>query len=443
MQNTDTDSHTTGRCNACSSFDERIADESKCACEVGRNLKALCVDIGPRFAGTEGYRCAADVMLDRFKSYGLVDAHLEGFEFTAWRRGKPASLSFIKPTPNTFECYALPYSAPTGSGGLHGRIVDVGKGLAEELDSHKDALAGNIALTLGTGRHRHDVYEHSVALGAAGLIICNTTPGGAFRTGSVTNATPGAIPCVSLGREAGQLVKGLAHKVPDTEFVLTTDCGYEPATTWNVVGELVGNEYPDELVVIGGHLDSHEIGPGAYDNAAGAVMVMEVARLLARCHLHLKRTVRFIGFAGEEIGLVGSAYHAKAHEAQLTRIRTLCNCDMPPVSGPWSLNFYGCHDEESRRRYTHALGQQMGLTLDYKTFHHEHSDHAAFVRRGVPAFALGGGREGLTTGGTCHMAGDTADHIPVKGLCEASAVAARVLLRTVNDELWPDRHSNP
>ena len=114
-------------------------------------------------------------------------------------------------------------------------------------------------------------------------------------------------------------------------FTLATDATIEQDTTWNVLGELRGSEYPDELVIMGGHLDSHEIGPGAFDNGAGVLMVIEAARLLAKQRTHLKRTIRFIGFAGEEVGLLGSHYHAKTHAAQLREARFMLNCVTPAL----------------------------------------------------------------------------------------------------------------
>jgi len=431
-------------------IDKRILADSGTCGEAGRNLFALCDRIGPRFAGSEGYRQAADFMLERFKAWKLDNAHLEPFEFTAWRRGEPARLSVEWPRPETssgratrsprspsarppiprdYPCYGLPYGAATGAKGIKARLVDIGGGSPDEMAGKR--IKGRFVLTDGSSGHRKEIYARCVEAGATGFILGNRVKGMILGTGSVGDGCDGAIPAVSVAFESAQEIRRLAGD-GKARFHVVSAGACEPATTWNVVGELTGTESPDELVIMGGHLDSHDIGPGAFDNAAGAVMVMEAARLLAKQRKHLKRTVRFIGFAGEELGLLGSHYHAKAHAAELHKARFMLNCDTPGLRPPRGLGFHKCPRAEA---YVSKLAEQMEAEVLCQNREHCHSDHYPFILQGVPTAGVAGGGSGVPH--FAHMAADTPEKIVVDDLRAASAFAARIVLRAASDEAWP------
>lgn len=416
------------------SIDKRLVADSATSDDAARNLFYLCDRIGSRFAGTDGYRQAAEFMLDRFKSYRLQNAHLEAFELDAWRRGEPARLGILSPVVRSCPCYELPYGAATGQKGVKARLVDVGGGSAEECKAVRGKLKGRLVLTDGSSGHRTEIYARCVAEGAAGFILGNRAPGMLLQTGSVYN-DGGAIPAVCVGSETVAELQRLA-KIGPVRLHLVTDSACEPAPTWNVVGELRGSEHPDELVIMGGHLDSHDISPGAFDNGAGAVMVAESARLLAKHRKHLKRTVRFICFAGEEVGLLGSHYHAKAHATELRKARFMLNCDTPALGRPRGLAFHKC---PKAKPYMQTLAEEMQTEILCQDRAHCHSDHYPFILQGVPTAGVAGGPEGASVNHYVHMAADTPEKIPLSDLRDAASFAARMLLRAANDERWPLR----
>ncbi|MDT8390623.1 MAG: M28 family peptidase [Lentisphaeria bacterium] len=418
------------------SLDREILGESGISGDVEKNLFSLCDDIGPRFAGTEGYREAAEFMLEKFKRYGFDQAELEPFEFTAWRRGEAATFSLWLPEKKAFPCYELPYSASTGPEGIARGLVDIGAGAKEDLKSVGDGLKGCLALVTKPGGHRMDIYARCVKQGAAGFIWGNTVPGMMLASGSVTEAEPGKIPAISIPLESVyQIQRVLKNGAEACQFHVQTDSRVETGTTWNVVAELPGNAFPDEWVIIGGHLDSHEIGPGAYDNGAGAVMVLETARLLIRIREHLQRSVRFILFAGEEVGLIGSHYHAKAHADDMKKARFMLNCDMPSLGRPRGIAFHECPKGAD---YLKSLETQMETEIVCQNRGHCHSDHYPFILQGVPTAGVGGGPLGPKIQSFYHMAADTPEKISITDLRDCAAFAARFLLRTANDECWPD-----
>lgn len=414
-------------------IDRELLGDSGTSDELENNLMHLCDRIGPRFAGTEGYRRAADFMLDKFSSYGLDNPHLEAFEFNAWKRGAPAECRVLSPFIHHLDCYALPYGAATGSKGLEADLIDIGPGGEKEVEKAADQIRGRCVLTDGKGRHRQEIYEHCVNSGAAAFMLSGAVPGGMLGTGSVADSAGGKIPAASLTYEGAHLVRRqLEHGA--VRIRLVTDCSLEPDTTWNVVAELTGTDFPDEWVVMGGHLDSHDIGPGAFDNGAGAVMVMEAARLLSKHRGKLRRTLRFIGFAGEEVGLLGSHHHAEKHSVALQKARFMLNCDTPALGRPRGLAFHNCPEAEA---YVKQLADQLGTPLVFQTRSHCYSDHYPFTLQNVTTSGIGGGQFGTAVQHFAHMAADTPEKISITDLRECAAFAAQVLIRAANDENWP------
>jgi len=413
---------------------QRLKDTADTA-ELARNLATLCDEIGPRFAGTAGYRQAAEFMLGRFRAYRLDHPHLEPFPFTAWRRGEPATLAMLTPSVRDYDCYALCYSAATPAKGVTARIVDIGSGSEAEIKARQRQIKGRFVFTTGTAGHRTAIYARCAEWGAAGFILGSSMPGMMLQTGTVANGKGGAIPAVNIARESLLQIQRLAAMSGAApQLRLRVDAALAPDVTWNVVGELRGTEAPDERVLIGGHLDSHEIGPGAYDNGAGALMVMEVARLLARQRRRLKRTIRFVGFAAEEIGLLGSHYHAKAHAAELQKARFMLNCDTPSLGKPHGLGFHECPKGSA---YLEKLSKAMGEPILFQNRHHCHSDHYPFILQRVPTAGVASGPQDPPVQHFYHMAADTADKVSLGALQETAAFAARVLLRIANDDAWP------
>ncbi len=416
------------------SIDKRILAESATSDESTQNLYMLCDQIGPRFAGTDGHRDAADFMLKKFKQYGLKNTHLEHFDFTAWRRGAPASFSLTAPVSKDYECYTLPYSASTGPKGVTAELLDIGSGSPADIEAHRKKIKGRIVITNCSGGHRTDMLASCAALGAIGFVFASPMQGQILATGAVASVSEGTIPAISIGHESALQIQRLTQG-QKARVHLVAQAEFEASTTCNVIGEIEGTEFPDELVIMGGHVDSHEIGPCAFDNAAGAVQVMETARLLAKQRKHLKRTIRFIGFGAEEIGLLGSHYHAKAHAKALRKARFMLNSDCPSMGRPKGLKFHACPKAEA---YLEKVSEQMGAPIPYANIFHCHSDHYPFILQGLPTAGMGGGPFIAPINHYVHMAGDTVDKMSLVDLREGAAFAAQFLVRVANDEAWPN-----
>ncbi len=393
-------------------------------------LYTLCDDIGIRFAGTEGEKRGAEYIAQQFSA--LDSVRIEEFPFTAWRRG-PAAETVYANNGEIIPCLSLPYGAPSAKEGVTAEVVDIGAGAPKEIERLRKQIQGRLVMTEATAIHRGEIYGRVIEAGARAFILKGSVPGMLLPTGCVSFGKAGDIPAVGIPLESGLKIRRRLLEGPVTLTVKTFD-SFEEGVSRNVVGEIRGSEYPDEYVLTGGHMDSHDVAPGAMDNASGTVCVMEAARLLLPHKGKLKRTIRFITFGGEEVGLLGSHNYAKVHEKDMPATRFMLNMDCVSHFRPKGLNF---HKVSGAEAYTAELRQQMREPLPYSESIHAHSDHFPFLLKGVPSGDIGGGPFNGGVRAFCHMAGDTPDKVSLIDLREQAALAARFLLRASNDPRWP------
>jgi Zn-dependent M28 family amino/carboxypeptidase len=126
------------------------------------------------------------------------------------------------------------------------------------------------------------------------------------------------IPAAALSNPDADLLSAMVRRGQPVRVRLDLDVGYEgTATSYNVIGEIRGRGKPDEVVVMGGHLDSWDLGTGAIDDGAGVAITMAAGALIGKLERAPRRTVRVIAFANEEQGLIGGKAYAEAHKAQI------------------------------------------------------------------------------------------------------------------------------
>jgi Zn-dependent M28 family amino/carboxypeptidase len=154
----------------------------------------------------------------------------------------------------------------------------------------------------------------------------------------------------------------------------------------------------------------------------------------------LHRSVRFIGFGAEEVGLLGSYHYASVQAGDMPATRFMLNLDCVSMSRPKGLVF---HKIPGADEYVGALRAQMREPLPFSERLHPHSDHFPFFLKGVITAEIGGGRFNPNVAAFGHMAGDTPDKVSLIDLREQSALAARVLFRAANDADWPFAHRTP
>jgi hypothetical protein len=296
-----------------------------------QRLADLSDRIGPRLAGSPGDAQAVAWALRELERDGLA-ARAEEVPVPHWERGVE-SCELIEPVPQRLVISALGGSVATVAAGLVAEVVSVAS--LEELERlgagaqgkivlfnraiwrDSRGMAGYAAVAPLRGRGAAAAARH----GAVAMLI-RSLGTSSLRTphtgGQRYESGVPPIPAAALAAEDADLIQRFLERGERVRVRLRIDCQTLPdAVSANVIGDLAGRERPEELVLIGAHLDSWDLGTGALDDGAGVVIVMEAARLLRQLGLVPRRTLRVVLFANEENGLRGAQRFAEVHGKEL------------------------------------------------------------------------------------------------------------------------------
>jgi len=403
--------------------------------DVYANLAQLCA-FGSRFGGTPSEQQARDWLQSKLSEYGLHEVHLETFTYTGWRRGicqvaMTAPKSVLLPS-----AISLVYSPSTSPGGLEAVLVDAGMGTEEEFARLPSSVAGKVVLTTsaspegaGVWIHRREKYGRAVAGGAAGFLFANHLPGQLAPTGSLRSGRVAEIPAAGLSREDGFRLSSAARQGSvQVRMVIQNETG--PAEASHVVGEVPGDP-GQEVIVVGAHYDGHDIAEGAMDNGSGVAVLLELARIFAPLAGQLRRTIRFVCFAVEELGVLGSTQYVQAHEDELDEVALMVNLDGGVAGG---LGGFFLNGFEELRPLLQGYIREMRYPLNLLDRIPTAADHFPFVLAGIPSLMSRSRSRSFKEGrGFGHTAADTLDKVEERDLHEAAMTAARVLLRLAQE----------
>ena len=429
------------------SLDQQIVGDVYTSSEVMNNLTVLCDDFGSRFAGTVEEKQAADFILGCFQEYGLSEARLETYPYAGWSRGN-ASLKITAPIEREIPCISLPY-CPSQS--VNGELISVGFGGPDDFERLSGKLSDKIVLAssasspeIGRWVHRKEKYERSVLAQAQAFIFVSEHAGVGPETGSLQNNRPAPIAGISISKEDGAFLQRLIDRKSCIQLQIETTDVNTPRISWNVVADLPA-EGPDavneEQIVLGCHYDGHDISQGAHDPASGLVLMIESARVLAKyARSALKRTIRFIAFGTEEIGLTGAFQYVKAHQAEMDQLRFMYNLD---AAGGSSRKGLVLHRWAELTSFFENAYREMSVKLPVGQKLHSYSDHFPFFLAGVPSGHMGDPESGPKGRGFGHTAYDTLEKIEIDHLRAGSAISARLALRMGADLAFqPVRRNN-
>jgi len=344
----------------------RIRQEGTQHSKVMQTLSELTDRIGPRLAGSQNLKNANLYVQQQLTDWGLANSHLEGFSFgRGWALD---SISIRMTAPDNAVLFGFPKAwTPATNGALKGEVVAVKIKSTEDFEKFKGQLAGKIVL-VGEPRdlkpeseaalHRYDdaklkeLAEFNIPGGAykdptgrvwtreeimqrrrlsvatdkflqdekvAASIEASRGDEGILFVQGTQNYKPGSpdgvLQLVIAAEQFNRMERLLDRKIPvsvelDVKSYFESPDG---GTIFNNIAELPGTDKKDELVLIGGHLDSWHAGTGATDNAAGVAVAMEAIRILQALGLKPRRTIRVALWAGEEEGLLGSQAYVKEH----------------------------------------------------------------------------------------------------------------------------------
>lgn len=359
------------------------------------DLGELCDGIGGRPTGSPACDPAIKWAEQKFRAAGVDSVALESFTLPSLWLGETAQATCLSPESFEVRLAAAPFSASTPGGrSLEARLVDAGDGSPEAFARLGTVARGAIALV--TSREMasfSDLFEeylrNAPLLEAAGkarvaaLLIQSTRPRGLLYRHPMTmtgNLAP--IPVAIVSREHAARLAALARKGEVRARLLLANKTGGPFESRNVVAEIRGREKPEEVVLLGAHLDSWDLGTGEEDDGVNAALVIDVARAFKELGLVPRRTVRFALFTGEENGMWGSAGYVKRHAAELDNHVAVVIFD---TGSGRTAGFFLNGREELRNPVDDALAEVAGIgPLEHSTEGLDGADNFDFLLSGVP-----------------------------------------------------------
>lgn len=314
---------------------KKISDEILLNGKAYTNLHTLCKTVGHRLSGNPGMYKGEAWGLQALKDAGAEKVYLQQCMVPHWIRGAKEEARFKtgnRSADPSFNVLALGNSVGTGKDGVLAPVIEVKN--FDELNRIKDQVKGKIIFynypfnkTLLRGaygdavRYRGGGASAAARYGAVAVIVRSVT--GAYddnpHTGALRyNDSFPKIPAVAIStKDADKLSNYLKGVYAAKDFFLKTNCMMLPDTIGhNVIGEIKGSEFPDEIITIGGHLDSWDPAEGASDDGTGLVQSIEILRVFKSIGYKPKRTIRIVLFANEENGGRGAAKYAEEAKAK-------------------------------------------------------------------------------------------------------------------------------
>jgi Peptidase family M28 len=295
-------------------------------------VESLTTEIGPRMAGSPAFDRAVAWAQAQFKARGYDKVYLQPVTFPVWER-RHESASVVSPYPQHLAIIALGGSVGTGGKPLQAEVVEFAN-----LDALKAAPAGSLTGKIAFVSNRMERFKdgrgYGPAVAARGGGASEAAKKGAVAfvlrsIGTDSDRLPHTgmmryadgvekVPAAALSNPDADLLSNMLRRGKPVTLSLDIDVGMTGTkTSYNVIGEIRGREKPDEVVVIGGHLDSWDPGTGAIDDASGVGITMAAGELIGRLKRAPRRTVRVIAFCNEEQGLYGGRVYADLNKDQV------------------------------------------------------------------------------------------------------------------------------
>ncbi|MCL1051227.1 M20/M25/M40 family metallo-hydrolase [Shewanella abyssi] len=295
-------------------------------------VESLTVEVGPRLAGSEKDLIAVQWAISKLKSLGFDKVYKEPVQVPVWVRGE-AKASIVAPFPQSLVITALGGSVATAENGIEANIIRFDSLAALQAASADDVTGKIVFIDHITERHiTGKGYGKSVGGRSRGAIAAAKKGAVAVMIRSIGTdhdrmAHTGMmryedgvtrIPAAAMSSPDADLINAMLKRDANiTINLLLTAKNQGFATSYNVIAEVTGSSKPDEIVLIGAHLDSWGGGTGAIDDGAGVAIVTAAGKLIQDLPVKPARTVRVVLYAAEELGLVGAKAYAKAHQAEL------------------------------------------------------------------------------------------------------------------------------
>ena len=397
------------------------------------NLRFLCDQIGGRMPGTPAMTKAVRWAVDAFREAGVDSVHTEPFVIpNSWREGE-TKIEVLSPVRFAVRGVSSAWVPATPRGGIRTEVLDGGGGSPGFISRLGANAKGKILLVRSDevttfwdlAEEQRDstvALREAAEVGAAAVLFVSTRPRGLlYRHVNILDGRLDVLPTALVAREDGLRLLRLMSEGGKLEMHLSLpNRTGGPLQSHNVVAEIRGAELPEEIVIVGAHLDSWDLGTGCLDNGANVMLVLETARGMVAAKRRPRRTVRFILFSGEEQGLLGSQAYVRAHRSELDSVVAAIVHDMG-VGKIRGYSLGGRRDIESG--VVEAMDPVAGRGANahsYDAFFG--SDHFDFLLEGVPTLIAM--QDTSTYVLHYHSSSDTYDKVNLSDLRDQIGIAA-------------------
>ena len=412
-------------------------------------VASLTTEVGPRLAGSAGDIAAVHWAQNRLQSLGFSNVRIEPVTVPHWERGE-LHVGIASPFKQKLVGTMLGGSVGTAQAGLRAPVLRVEN--MDELAALDDAqVAGHIVFVdqrmrraKDGGGYREAVGKRvtgasiSAAKGALAHVIrsVGTDDHRTGHTGTLVYAEDAPrIPALALSApDADMLARQIGGGKPVHLSIKSTARRLDDATSYNVIGEIVGSSRKDEIVLLGAHLDSWDEGTGAIDDGAGVAIVTAAAKLVGDLRGKPKRTLRVVLFANEEFGLSGAKAYREKYDAQIINHVIGMEADMG-AGAVWRFESNVAPEALGLITQIHALLEPLGIELgENKAF--GGADIGPLLKAGMPVYGF---RQDATDYFDYHHTpGDTLDKIDPAQLRQnvAAYAVAAFIAANIDEDFW-------
>jgi carboxypeptidase Q len=457
-------------------WDRLLINEASAHSEIMPNLTYLSDMIGPRLTGSEALKRANEWAVDKMREYGLQNVHLEPWTIPlGWQRGT-ATARLVEPHNGHAITLAAAGWTPGTNGPVTAEVAVVTAKDSKALLAYKGKLKGKIVLrgepekvrpvtetafdwdnptrrgarpgSTGPNLSSLEQMQKMIAFrrefadfirdqGAVAILTDAGKPQGLLNMGGGWRGNDRAsaaepTPALFVAHEDYAFLYRLASRPAPAhtrlELAVQNTFIPGPIIVYNTVGEIPGTEKPNESVVLGGHLDSWDLGQGTTDDGTGTVVVLEAARVLVKSGARPHRTIRFILFTGEEQGIHGSSAYVQQHKSDMPHI-SMCLVHDLGTGRVKGIGLMGHAAIKPILEQELASLKPLGVT-DLSLRRMAGSDHASFDGAGVPGFYCQ--QEPAEYRFTHHSQSDTLDKAHEPDLIQGVQVMAVAALRVAN-----------